>query len=161
MLFNKQTLERIHDQLHRSICIAGDPLRCDRWVASSLVQKAIRRGDAELANRAASRLLELDKEAIWRRLVVIAFEDIGAADVDVLLEIVFLAKNREWRRASGEAAVLGAGVRRLAEATKDRSADYLACAARDHPDPRAPICSRTRPGACPVAPRQRGADGAR
>jgi hypothetical protein len=67
-------------------------------------------------------------------LVVIAFEDIGAGDVDVLLEIVFVAQNREWRRASGEAAVLGAVVGRLAEATKDRSADYLACAARDHPD---------------------------
>jgi replication-associated recombination protein RarA len=87
MLFNKQVLDRIHDQLNRSICIADDPLRCDRWVASSLVQKAIRRGDVELAKRAAFRLLELDKEAIWRRLVVIAFEDIGAGDVDVLLGI--------------------------------------------------------------------------
>jgi len=134
MLFNKQVLDRIHGQLDRSIDIAGDPLKCDRWVTSSLLQKSIRHGDSRLAQRAAFKLWDQDRIAIWRRLVVIAFEDIGAADIDVLLETVLVATSNEWRRASGEVAVLGSIARRLAEATKDRSADYLACTAKGHSD---------------------------
>ena len=127
MLFNKQILDH-------SSSAQSDPLNCDRWVASSLLQKAIRRGDFELAQRAARRLMEFDKNAIWRRVVVIAFEDVGAADIDPLLETVFVASSSEWRRGCGELTALDRIVRQLAEATKDRSADYLACAARDHPD---------------------------
>jgi hypothetical protein len=65
---------------------------------------------------------------------VIACEDIGAGDLDVLLEIFQATTSIELRRQYGEAAVIAAVVRRLAEAVKDRSADYLACAASDHPD---------------------------
>jgi hypothetical protein len=126
MLFNKQVFD--------SASSDGDALQCDRWIASSLLQKSIRRGDAELAQRAAFHLLELDKAAIWRRLIVIAFEDVGAGDLDVLLETVFVAGSSEWRRGCGEAAALGLATRRLAEAIKDRSGDYLICAAKDHFD---------------------------
>ncbi len=126
MLFNKQVFDTASSD--------GDALQCDRWIASSLLQKSIRRGDAELAQRAAFRLLQLDKTTIWRRLIVIAFEDVGAGDLDVLLEAVFVASSSEWRRGCGEAVALGLITRRLAEAIKDRSADYLICAAKDHFD---------------------------
>jgi hypothetical protein len=37
----------------RSIPIEGlEPLRCDRWIASSALQKAIRRGEVPVALRA-------------------------------------------------------------------------------------------------------------
>jgi replication-associated recombination protein RarA len=134
MSFNKRVLDRTHEQLDRSVAITNDPLKCDRWVTSSLLQKSIRRGNAELARRAAFKLLDRDRIAIWRRLVSIAFEDIGAGDIDVLLETVRVSTSSELRRTSGEVAVLGSIVRRLAEATKDRSADYLACAAKEHSD---------------------------
>jgi hypothetical protein len=126
MFFNKQVFD--------SARINGDTLQCDRWIASSLLQKAIRRGDVDLAQRAAFHLLELDKAAIWHRLIVIAFEDVGAGDLDVLLEAVFVASSNEWRRGCGEAAALNLVTRRLAEAIKDRSGDYLICAAKDHFD---------------------------
>jgi hypothetical protein len=127
MFFNKQVFD--------SARINGDTLPCDRWIASSLLQKSVRRGDAELAQRAAFHLLELDKAAIWRRLIVIAFEDVGAGDLDVLLETVFVASSSEWRRVCGKAvAALGLITRHLAEAIKDRSGDYLICAAKDHFD---------------------------
>jgi hypothetical protein len=132
MLFNKQTLE--HDQLHRSDNSVDGPLRCDRWIASSVLQKSIRRGEVELAQRAACTLHAFDRNAIWRRLIVIACEDVGVGDVDALLETVLAATSTDLRRQYGEAAVLGAVVRRLAEAVKDRSGDYLACAAANHPD---------------------------
>src|SRR6266581_2264333 len=134
VLFNKQTLERIHDLLRCSDNIVDAPLRCDRWTASSLLQKSIRRGDVELAQRAACTLHAFDRSAIWRRLVVIACEDIGVGDIDALLETFLAATSTDFRRQCGEASVLGAVVRRLAEAVKDRSGDYLACAAADHPD---------------------------
>jgi hypothetical protein len=59
------------------------PPAVDPWVASSLLQKAIRRGDADLAERAAITLHRLRGRSIWRRFLVIAFEDIGVASVDV------------------------------------------------------------------------------
>src|SRR6266702_218937 len=69
-----------------------------------------------------------------RRLIVIACEDVGVGDIDALLESFLAAASTDLRRQCGEASVLGAVVRRLAEAVKDRSGDYLACAAADHPD---------------------------
>jgi len=70
-----------------------------------------------------------DGSAIWRRLVVIACEDVGVGDIDALLETFVATTSTDLRRQCGEASVLGAVVRRLAEAGKDRSGDYLACAA--------------------------------
>src|SRR6266567_8154092 len=134
VLFNKQTLDRIHDRLRRSDNILDVSLNCDRWIASSLLQKSIRRGEVELAQRAACTLHAFDRSAIWRRLVVIVCEDVGVGDIDALLETLLAATSIDLRRQRGEASVLGAVVRRLAEAVKDRSGDYLACAAADHPD---------------------------
>src|SRR5262249_3642545 len=132
VLFNKQILERISGQLHRSDSIVDTPLQCDRWVASSVLQKAIRRGEVELAQRAAFTIHAFDRNAIWRRLIAIGCEDVGVGDIDALLETVLAATSTDVRRQCGEAAVLRAVVHRLAEAVKDRSADYLACAAKDH-----------------------------
>ena len=96
MVFSKQIVDRIH--LHHSPTVAVVPLKCDRWIASSLLQKAIRRGEVELALRAACTLLTFDKNAIWRRLIIVAFEDVGAGDIDAVLETVFVATSSEWRR---------------------------------------------------------------
>src|SRR5262245_49586802 len=128
---SKQLNERI--QRHHSVERHTEALNCDRWVASSLLQKAIRRSETEFAWRAAHTLLKLDKAAIWRRLIVIAFEDVGPGDPDAVLETVFLATSSQRRRERGELAALDSIVFRLAEAAKDRSMDYLACAANDHP----------------------------
>src|SRR6266516_485871 len=131
MLFNKQTLERLRDQLHRSDNNVDDPLRCDRWIVSSVLQKSIRRGDVELAQRAACTLHAFDRSAIWRRLVVIACEDVGVGDIDALLETFLAATSTDFRRRGVGARCGGASV---GGAVKDRSGDYLACAASDHPD---------------------------
>ncbi len=54
-----------------------NPMRCDRWIARSALQKAIRRGEVQIAQRALATLLEQDRYSIWRHLIVIASEDIG------------------------------------------------------------------------------------
>jgi hypothetical protein len=57
------------------------PLPVSVWIAASLLQKAIRRGRADLAISAAATLAVNDPERLWRRLGGIVFEDIGFADL--------------------------------------------------------------------------------
>ena len=73
------------------------PLPIDPWLASSLLQKAIRRGEADVAARAALTLFRLRRAAIWRRFMVIAFEDVGAASIDALVVAVRAAIDPGWR----------------------------------------------------------------
>jgi hypothetical protein len=108
-------------------------LRCDRWIASSLLQKSIRRSETQLALRAAFRLSAFDRSYTWRRLLIIAFEDVGAAEPNAVIETVAIATSPKWRSRRGEKASLAYAVARLAEAPKDRSADYLISAAETHP----------------------------
>jgi hypothetical protein len=78
-------------------------------------------------------LCKFKSTAIWRRLTVIAFEDVGIGDLTALTTIVAVGGDSAWRKRHGgdwALAVQLAGA--LAEAPKDRSADYL-CQAKDHP----------------------------
>src|SRR5215208_5599708 len=61
-----------------------DPLPVSPWVAMSLLQKATRRGREDLAHCAASTLLQIAPDRLWRRLGCIAFEDVGVADLDIV-----------------------------------------------------------------------------
>jgi hypothetical protein len=113
--------------------VPAAPLQCDRWVAASLLQKAIRRGETLYALQAAFRLHELHRSSVWRRLIVIAFEDVGAAEPDAITESVAIATTPLWRSRYGEKESLAYTVCRLTAAPKDRSADYLISAAEFHP----------------------------
>lgn len=106
----------------------------DAYTASSLLQKAIRRGDALLAGEAACVLMRLRGKMIWRRLTLIAFEDIGVADPELCVDVTMLASDEEARRADGgDLEVALELVRRLALAQKNREADYLVCTAIQAP----------------------------
>jgi hypothetical protein len=110
------------------------PLAIDPWVASSLLQKAIRRGDVDLAERAAFTLTRHRGQGIWRRLIGVAFEDVGVGSVDALIQTTTACTSAVWRqRVRGDELALRIIVRLLAEAPKDRSPDHLICAAHDHP----------------------------
>src|SRR5713101_1438020 len=111
-----------------------EPLIADQWIVSSLLQKSIRRGELEIAQRAALTLLEQKGSAIWRRLMVIAFEDVGAASIDAVSATVAVGLDAGWRKSRGGDAQAVIGLARmLADAAKDRSADYLICGIKDHP----------------------------
>jgi MgsA AAA+ ATPase C terminal len=110
------------------------PLPCDRWLASSALQKAIRRGEVILAQRAARTLCDADRRSLWRRLLVIAFEDVGVGSIEAIGEVASLAASAAMRRhAGGEEAAVLLACRLLAEAPKDRSADLLMTAVMQHP----------------------------
>jgi hypothetical protein len=123
-----------NNHIQKDAALAKDALRCNRWIASSALQKAIRRGDTAIALRAAFALHREDRSATWRRLIAIAFEDVGPADLGVILETVAIATLPKWRPVIGEEAVLRSIVSTLATAPKDRSADYLMWIAAEHPD---------------------------
>src|SRR3954451_21255801 len=78
-----------------------EPLSVDPWVASSLLQKAIRRGDSDLAAQAALTFYLYRGKAIWRKFVVIAFEDIGIGDPEILIEAVALDSDPGLRASLG------------------------------------------------------------
>src|SRR6202035_2197639 len=68
-----------------------DRIRTDRWIASSALQKAIRRGDVNFALRAAYTCLAMDAASFWRGLPIIASEDIGLCDQEVTVPVILAA----------------------------------------------------------------------
>jgi hypothetical protein len=125
--------QRLASNFHYPNASTVEPILADPWVISSLLQKSIRRGDAEIAQRAAHTLFKLKGSAIWRRLIVIAFEDIGVGSPDALVMTVAAGADPAWRKqCGGDAHVVMTLARIMAEAAKDRSSDYLA-GAGDHP----------------------------
>ncbi len=110
-----------------------DPLPCDRWIARSALQKAIRRGKVTLAQRALANLFEHDPRTIWRHLVIIAVEDVGVANVDLLAQIIAARRDRSWRiNMGGDWSVMAELVRQMAESNHCQAAcDLLLRASND------------------------------
>ena len=110
------------------------PLPISPWVAMSLLQKAIRRGEEPFAFQAAATLLHSSPDRLWRRLGGIAFEDIGLADVEsVSLVTAALGGKRLRASVGGEWAVASYLVSRMVHAPKNRATDDLLMTAELHP----------------------------
>jgi hypothetical protein len=71
--------ERLACEMDSHSALPIKPIVADPWVISSLLQKSIRRGEIEIAQRAALALVQVKGTAIWRRLMVIAFETSASA----------------------------------------------------------------------------------
>src|ERR1035437_9094473 len=109
-------------------------LVADQWVIISLLQKSIRRGEVERAQRAAFTLFVQKGYAIWRRFMVIAFEDVGAASLDAVAMTVTASTDSSWRKKNGGDLHIAVQLARvLAEAPKSRSAEHLITSAQHHP----------------------------
>lgn len=102
------------------------PLAINPWQAMSLLQKAVRRGQLDLALGATSTLLDLAPDRFWRRAGVIVFEDIGVADLPTVgLVTASLGGKRIRSCLGGEWAVASLIVERMVAAPKNRAADDL------------------------------------
>jgi hypothetical protein len=113
-----------------------DPAPVSPYVAMSLLQKAIRRGEGTLALRAAATLLLEAPEKLWRRCCGIAFEDIGIASPDTISMVVAALQGKRFRAelGGGEWSTASLIVSDMAQATKCRAADDLLMSAELHPD---------------------------
>src|ERR1022692_2459008 len=111
-----------------------DPLIVSPWIAMSLLQKAIRRGQDGLTQRAAATLLRTSPERLWRRCGCIAFEDIGVADLDTVAIVTAALAGKRFRASlGGEWCVASSIVSKMVHAPKCRGADDLLMAAELHP----------------------------
>jgi hypothetical protein len=110
------------------------PLKISPWLAMSLLQKSIRRGESELAQHAAATLLMIAPDRLWRRCGAAAFEEIGVADLQtVSLVTAALAGKRYRATIGGEWRAASFIVDRMAKAPKCRAADDLLLTADNHP----------------------------
>lgn len=113
---------------------------------SSALQKSIRRG---FADDALYWAVELDlagfPEYVWKRLRIIASEDVGAAAPSLVVEIRALYENwKELRskrdaRHAPERLFLVDAVLRLARAPKSREVDHALVVHYEGPRPRRPV----------------------
>lgn len=109
------------------------PLQIDSWVASSLLQKAIRRGAEQVAQAAALTFFANRRSTIWRRLITIAFEDIGVASPQFVALTASVGTDQAFRRSLGEDLTVACNLSRiLASATKSRAAEHLVTIAKYH-----------------------------
>jgi hypothetical protein len=99
--------------------IAVDPAH--RWRIVSALQKSIRRGHVPQAVLFATQVHALDPAYLWRRLCIIALEDIGFGDVLACALAIEANRSSRFRQQLGELKVLAAVVTALASAAKSRS----------------------------------------
>lgn len=101
------------------------PLPVSLWVAMSAMQKSIRRGDVDLALRAACTLLKSDPAKLWRRLAGIVFEDVGHGDLDCVRLVMAASVKSVRQQHGGDWPVAARVVTRMCEARKCRATDDL------------------------------------
>ena len=129
-----QTKQRLAKEFVSDQKLVIGPLVADQWVVISLLQKSIRRGEIATAQRAAFTLFAQKGSAIWRRFMVIAFEDVGAASPDAVAMTVAASTDSSWRKKNGGDQRIAVQLARfLAEASKSRSAEHLITSAQQHP----------------------------
>jgi hypothetical protein len=76
------------------------PLVASPWIAMSVLQKAIRRGESHLALRAAKSLCENDPKRFWRRMGIMALEEIGSTGVPLFAPKIAAMAIRSGRKTA-------------------------------------------------------------
>jgi hypothetical protein len=113
-------IERI--AAHRPRCTAKHvPATADRWLLASCLQKSIRRGLVPNAEATAIRLLGIDGQYFWRRLLVIGFEDVGHGDIGLVHDLLKTFRREALHRELGQVVVATYFAHELARACKSRS----------------------------------------
>jgi hypothetical protein len=102
------------------------PLPISPWIAMSLLQKAVRRGETARAIAAAATLLIDAPDKLWRRLAGIAAEDVGLADICATGAMVGMMSGKRMRASLGGEWTTAAWLtQRLCEARTSRATDDL------------------------------------
>lgn len=96
----------------------------DPFLATAILQKSLRRADGNYAHEAALALLKIDSVRLWKRLVIVACEDFGLADLDLTAKIIAAASDKAWRKSvGGDEVVVSYLVSRLLACPRDRRID--------------------------------------
>ena len=102
------------------------PMAVSPWLAMSLLQKSVRRGRTELALRAGATLLQNAPDRLWRRIGLIAFEDVGLGCLSTVGLTVAALQGKRFRQAvGGDWSVASLIIAKLCAARKSRASDEL------------------------------------
>jgi len=94
----------------------------DKWLLVSCLQKSIRKGFKELALNYADKLYELDRSYLLYRLSIIAIEDIGLGDIDLIHDFLSTEIRKANIESRGGKNYVMQVVENLTLSVKDRSA---------------------------------------
>lgn len=97
------------------------PETADRWLLASNLQKSIRRGLGDVAEGTAVCLLSVDPPYFWRRLLVIAYEDVGVGNLGLCHDLLKTFRRAALHRELGPENVAQYFAHELAHARKSRS----------------------------------------
>ena len=122
---NDKILIELERDIKKAVPIRMKPLPIDRWLAASVLQKSIRRGDVKTAQRAALTLWHQDKQSLWMRLHIIALEDVGVASPHAVTKTLCAFNAAIWRSRIGDLKIALHITRLLCEADKIRLADEV------------------------------------
>lgn len=93
----------------------------ERWKLASALQKSVRRGHTHCAIRFAVKLHAVEPAYAWKRLAIIALEDVGFGDPLSAALALLACRHHRFRVRIGELRTLAAVVTGLAEAVKSRA----------------------------------------
>ena len=95
-----------------------------RWKVTSAMQKAIRRGHVDIAQRMATALVRGCPNYFWSRIAIIAMEDVMFANLDLVAETIYISSNKPFDKYP-ELELAGYITEKLAKSNKDRSASAV------------------------------------
>ena len=99
-----------------------------KWKVSSALQKSIRRGLVERASYYAQSLINGGQsDYFWRRIPVVALEDVGPGDLDLCAFTLALARFSALRKPYNELALADFLVTEMARGVKSRGFCDLMC----------------------------------
>lgn len=93
----------------------------EKWVLSSGLQKAIRRGNRVIAALCAETLLAVDPAYLWRRLPTVALEDVAFGNKLICAATLEASRSSVFRHKVGDRQILHCLVDALCTSVKDRS----------------------------------------
>ncbi len=127
-------LEKLAVAIKGTPCKYIDPLQADKYILSSAWQKSVRRGQVHTALSAASAFWHADRQAFWRRMHLLAIEDMCAGDTDTVIKVLTATSSAIWRRRVGDLSVGLYLTRLLCGAVKSRMGDELFTQAERAPE---------------------------
>lgn len=97
-----------------------------KWLASSALQKSIRRGNLDAARYHCDQLLQIDSSYMMRRLNTVAAEDIGVAGLLAMAAYAMGGNLKSWQaKMGGEKVVMRALVTEMVASPKCRLGDEI------------------------------------
>lgn len=97
-------------------------LPSEKWKGGSSLQKSVRRGFSEIASQTAVGLSVIDPAWLMHRMSIVAVEDIGLGNVDLVIEWLSLPGGKRGFSIMGGVDALASFAQKFALSVKDRSA---------------------------------------